>query len=323
MSTYISELFNDISGIDSPVTVTITGNPAGTPVSGFVNTYDYPILSSVTLTCNVASNGGSFTVTSYQWNTAGCYTNSKFTGSTPQCFPHGQATQIVTGYNLNAEDAGTITCTVTIGGSGYASEPITLRVSGEQLVYCVIACIVCCKQCIPLLLDTYILLLYILAPTFMVYVSLYLGVAVTRGGSLSMDNALTDYSYINAQDGDPNGLPQLARCLTGLGPSGTSNSVLGGFYFNGTMIPNSSEQATCSSAIIQVRPGMTTAGITSIHQCEAFSTAAEGVYTCTMLNSSQIEQSVRFGIYLSGRSESLDLYIPSLNDFHPLIQLLQ
>ena len=86
----------------------------------------------------------------YRWNTAGCYTNSKFTGSNPQCFPHGQTTQSVTGNNLNAEDAGTITCTVTINGVNYTSEPFTLRISGEQLVYYVIACIVYCKQCMQL-----------------------------------------------------------------------------------------------------------------------------------------------------------------------------
>ena len=70
----------------------------------------------------------------YQWNTAMCYTNSKFTGSNPQCFPHGNTSQRVTGNNLNAEDAGTITCTVTISGSHYTSGPFTLCISGEQLV---------------------------------------------------------------------------------------------------------------------------------------------------------------------------------------------
>ena len=69
----------------------------------------------------------------YQWNTTGCYTNSKFTPSNPECFPHGQTTQSVTGNDLNAEDAGTITCTVTISGSDYTSEPYTLRISGKQL----------------------------------------------------------------------------------------------------------------------------------------------------------------------------------------------
>ena len=89
----------------------------------------------------------SLTVTSYRWNTAGCYTNSKFTPSNPECFPHGQTTQSVTGNDLNAEDAGTITCIVTISGSDYTSEPFTLCISGEQLVYCVITCIVYCEQC--------------------------------------------------------------------------------------------------------------------------------------------------------------------------------
>ena len=87
----------------------------------------------------------SLTVTSYQWNTDDCYTNMQFTGSNPECFPHGQTTPSVTGNDLNAEDAGTITCTVTISGSDYTSEPFTLRISGEQLVYCVITCIVYCK----------------------------------------------------------------------------------------------------------------------------------------------------------------------------------
>ena len=138
-----------------PYAVTIVSSPAGTPVSGSTNTFDYPILSNVTLTCNVTSNDtSSFTVTSYQWNTTGCYNNSKFTPSNPQCFPHGQTTQSVTGNNLNAEDAGTITCTVTISGSDYTSKPFTLRISGEQVVYCVIACIVHFKQYMLLLLAT-------------------------------------------------------------------------------------------------------------------------------------------------------------------------
>ena len=84
---------------------------------------------SVTLTCMVEPS--SLTVTSYRWNSAGCYTNAQFTGSNPECFPHGETTQNVTDNNLNAEDAGTITCTVTISGSDYTSEPFTLRISGE------------------------------------------------------------------------------------------------------------------------------------------------------------------------------------------------
>ena len=112
--------------------VTIVSNPAGTPVSGSTNTFDYPILSNVTLTCMVtSSDGGStvFVVTRYQWNTTRCFTNNAH--NTPTCFPTGQTTQSVTGNNLLAEDAGTITCTVTIGGVYYTSGPLTLRISGN------------------------------------------------------------------------------------------------------------------------------------------------------------------------------------------------
>ena len=238
----------------------------------------------------------------YQWNTAGCYTNSKFTGSNPQCFPHGRTGQSVTGNNLIAEDAGTITCTVTISGSDYTSGSFTLHISGEQLVYCVVACIVYCKQCMLLLLATcYCCIIHQLL-WFMYRGVFTVGVAVTN--TLTPANALTDYSYINAGNG--NDYPQVARCLTGLGPSGNNNGVLGGWYFNGNMITN---HVQCSGkGIIQPIPGGLVAGVININKCGKLSTAAEGVYTCTMMNSSMTEQSVRLGIYFSGRSESLDLY---------------
>ena len=254
----------------------------------------------------------------YQWNTAGCYTNSKFTPSNPQCFPHGQTTQSVTGNNLNAEDAGTITCTVTISGSDYTSEPFTLRISGEQQVYCVVACIVYCKLCMLLLLATcycciiHQLLWFMYRGVFTVGVAvievMYNADGTFNNRALTLANALTDYSYINARDGNPNGA-DVARCVTGLGPTSTSNGAngaLGGLYFNGNMIPNSGEQASCSSDVIQVRPGATLAGVTNIYQCETFSTNVEGIYTCTMMNSSMMNQSVRFGVYFTGRSKLLD-----------------
>ena len=131
-------------------------SPAGTPVSGSTNTFDYPILSSVTLICNVAADddGLPVTVVSYPWNTAGCYTHPRCNNGNPTCFPVNQTTQTVTDDDVTAEDAGTITCTVTISGSDYTSGSFTLRISGEQLVYCVITCIVYCKQCMLLLLAT-------------------------------------------------------------------------------------------------------------------------------------------------------------------------
>ena len=100
-------------------------------------------MSSVTLTCDVTSNDGlPFTVTSYQWNTTGCYTNSNYNNGVPRCFPYGQTTQNVTGNDLTAEDAGTITCTVTIGDINYTmtSKSFTLRISGMYMIVCYSTC---------------------------------------------------------------------------------------------------------------------------------------------------------------------------------------
>ena len=116
------------------ITVTIVSNPAGTPVSGSANTFDYPILSSITLTCRAtASDGSTLIVTNYQWDTTGCYTNPAHSSGNPTCFPTGQTTQNVTGNDLTAKDAGTITCTATISSVDYTSGPLILRISGIHL----------------------------------------------------------------------------------------------------------------------------------------------------------------------------------------------
>ena len=285
-------------------------------------------MSSVTLTCMV--NPTSSSSVTYQWNTDGCYTNSRFTRSNPECFPHGEITQSVTGNNLNAEDAGTITCTVTISGSDYTSRPFTLRISGEQLVYCVITCIVYCKQCMLLLLATcYCCIIHQLL-WFMYRGVFTVGVAVTRNSLTDADDFLTDYSYVYASDSPGSGA-LLAHCVTGLGPTGTNdeaNGDLGGWYFiNGTMIPNSYVLVECNNqdvGAIQVRPGVGTAGVSNLRQCDPFTIALVGIYTCTMMNSSMMNQSVRLGVYFTGRCESLDLYISHhLTIFHLSTQLLQ
>ena len=82
------------------VGVIIVSSPVGTPVSGFTNAFDYPILSSVTLTCMVNPTPSS--AVTYRWNTAGCYTNNQFTNNIPVCFPHGETTQSVTDDDVNA-----------------------------------------------------------------------------------------------------------------------------------------------------------------------------------------------------------------------------
>ena len=105
--------------------VAIVSTPVGTPVNGSTNTFDYPILSNVTLTCMVDPSPPAGAT--YQWNTGGCSANSR---GEIRCFPSSQTTQSVTGYHLLAEDAGTITCNATIDDDVYVSNEFTLRVSG-------------------------------------------------------------------------------------------------------------------------------------------------------------------------------------------------
>ena len=101
--------------------------------------------------------------------------------------------------------------------------------------------------------------------------------------------------------------------MTGLCPNGTSNDAngaLGEWYFNGNMIPNSGVHEECGNdnvGAIQARPGLDTAGVINLRQCDPFTIALEGIYTCTMMNSSMMNQSVRLGVYFSGRSESCNL----------------
>ena len=85
-------------------------------------------MSSVTLTCMVDPLPSTNII--YQWNTTGCYTNSRYNRGEPGCFPHNQTTQNVTDSRVTAEDAGIITCSVTIDGVHYTSKPVTLRLSG-------------------------------------------------------------------------------------------------------------------------------------------------------------------------------------------------
>ena len=317
--------------IFSDLTVTIVSSPAGTPVSGSTNTFDYPILSNVTLMCNVTPNDGlPVTIDSYRWNTGGCYTHPNRNNGNPTCFPVNQTTQNVTDNDVTAEDAGTITCTVTISGSDFTSGPFTLRISGGQLVYCVITCTVYCKQCMLLLLATcycciiYQLLWFMYRGVFTVGIAL-IGIMVSDGAvdkAIVSTNTITDYSYVNDRS-DNNG--QLTRCVTGLGPNGTDdNTAIGGVYFNGNRIPDVG-CGDSSSPIIRLKPVPlnNVVGVINTVQCRAFSTAAEGIYTCIMMNSSMMIESIRFGVYFTGRSESLIYTFHHLNIFHLCTQPLQ
>jgi len=87
-----------------------------------------------------SSDGSTPTVTNYQWNTGGCYTHPDHNIGNPTCFPTGQTTQSVTGNDLTAEDAGTITCAITISGVESTSVPLTLRISGICICVPVFVC---------------------------------------------------------------------------------------------------------------------------------------------------------------------------------------
>ena len=80
-----------------------------------------------------ASDGSSVTVTSYSWTATNCYTRTG--GVLNPCFYslHSATRQNVTSSGVLATDAGTISCTATIDGIDYTSDPLTLRISGEQL----------------------------------------------------------------------------------------------------------------------------------------------------------------------------------------------
>ena len=115
------------------VNVTIVTDPEGTPVNGSNNTFDYPILTSVSLLCMATTPDGSpVTVTSYSWTATNCYNHTG--GVQSPCFYSGGRTGYnITGNSLLAQDAGTVTCTATIGSASFASDSLTLRISGKEL----------------------------------------------------------------------------------------------------------------------------------------------------------------------------------------------
>ena len=121
----------------------------------------------------------------------------------------------------------------------------------------------------------------------------------TGSNEISDSNRISNYS---SESPDSNGV--LFRCITGLGPSGNSNDELGELYFNGELIPS----GPCDGPGIQSR-GATIANIVgaiNIFLCStAFTATLEGVYTCTMRNSTMLYQSMRVGVYFATRSKSL------------------
>ena len=134
-----------------------------------------------------------------------------------------------------------------------------------------------------------------------------LGIAVTRASDIAADlvssNQITDYSFVRV----PFLLDSsnaILRCASGLGPSGRRrNKALGGWYFKGAQLP--AAQNSCHGPVFQVRGANARRypGIINLYLCGTFTTTEEGIYSCIMMNSSMMEQTMRVGVYFSGRSE--------------------
>ena len=156
----------------------------------------------------------------------------------------------------------------------------------------------------------------------------YIGIAVTGASDVSTDlvssNQITDYSFVT-QPFTLDRFMVILRCISGLGPSNYNrNTVLGGWYFNEAQVPLG---YGCFGPVFEVRSANVRRypGVINLYLCGTFTTNEEGVYTCIMLNSSIMNQTMRVGVYFSGRSESLDMYpiISLLAIFHFSTQLLQ
>ena len=149
-----------------------------------------------------------------------------------------------------------------------------------------------------------------------------LGIAITGGseGVIGMgmgdgtnfvqaSNVLNDYSYV-LLNGSEQEFAILFHCATGLGPSrSATNDGIGDIYYNNMPLPD----GMCNGFI---RPqGVTNVarfpGVYQASVCGTLNTTTEGVYTCTLTNSSMMSQSVSIGAYLSGRSKSICIYTVS------------
>ena len=145
----------------------------------------------------------------------------------------------------------------------------------------------------------------------------------TPADDLISSSQLPDYSFLM----EPFILDRfdvLLRCATGLGPTGgQAITALGRWHFDGNQILVTHP---CDS-VFQVRSANSRnfPGVVNLYPCGSLSPDEEGVYSCMMMNSSMMVQTTRVGLYLNGRSESIDMYpITSLlTIIHLSTQLLQ
>ena len=141
-----------------------------------------------------------------------------------------------------------------------------------------------------------------------------LGIAVTGASNISTDlvssNQITDYSFVTY----PFTIDRFnatLRCVSGMGPYGrNSNTALGRWYLNGVQLLVPLGNPVCGFGTLEVRgaSGRNYPGVINLYLCGTFTSTEEGVYSCIMMNSSMMNQTMRVGVYFSGRSESLDMY---------------
>jgi len=107
----------------------------------------------------------------------------------------------------------------------------------------------------------------------------------------------------------------ILRCASGLGPSGGGgdrNAALGGWYHDGEEVDMGIGMVCSSETATEVRGANSNnyPGVINLYLCVTpLTTAEEGVYECRIMNSSSMVQTMRVGVYLSVRSESLDIYL--------------
>jgi len=125
---------------------------------------------------------------------------------------------------------------------------------------------------------------------------------------LVSSNQINDYSFVT-QPFMRDEHDVILRCISGLGPPDMdSNTVLGGWYYDGVQIPVA--PLSCFGPVIEVRSANSRnyPGVINLYLCGTFTTTEEGIYSCIIMNSSMVEQTMRVGLYLSGRSELIDMY---------------
>ena len=120
---------------------------------------------------------------------------------------------------------------------------------------------------------------------------------------IQASDVLDDYSYI-LFDGSEESGQILFHCVTGLGPNvSDSNDVIGNLYHNNVVLPD----GECSGGFVQAEGDPDVhryPGVYNARSCSSrLTTSAEGVYVCTLTNSSMMDQSVRIGLYFSERSK--------------------